>query len=507
MKNIENNLKVFKQNKAITLVALVITIVVMLILAGVAIAAVVDGEGLFSKTRQATETYENATREENDKIQSMINQIDEILKMVDTTPGELAGEGTSDNPYKIESIEDLVAFSNNVNSGITYENEYVELERTLDFLDNNSYDNINTTVFGDINGDGIIEGLKEELTKESGKGFTPIGNTTFGFLGNFNGNLKEIKNLYINVTTDENVYLGLFGSANDICNLGVQGNIYGSTNGNMRAGMLVGTSARDSNSFGLVNIENCYTSGNIIINEVGGDQNLVGGVIGCANYAKISNCYNKSDINVDSKFSSYEGTGGITGFAFYYTSVIIDRCYNEGNINSTHRNIGGIIGKTDGIITNCYNMAESILCNGKTKGYCGVGGIIGRADEVTIYNCYNTSNVSGGNGGKGGIVGAMSGDDSQFYITMSNCYNISNSGNGIVGTTYSEGGTEYSISNVYYLEGGTDDYGEAKTEEQMKSIEFVNLLNSNIQSIEPTEDISLCTWKQDPNTGYPILQF
>ena len=489
--------------------ALVITIVVMLILAGVAIAAVVDGDGLFSKTRQAAETYENATREENDKIQSMINQIDEILEMVDTTPGELAGEGTSDNPYKIESIEDLVAFSNNVNSGITYEKEYVELERTLDFLDNNSYDNINTTVFGDINEDGIIEGLKEELTKESGKGFTPIGNTTFGFLGNFNGNLKEIKNLYINVTTGETVYLGLFGSANDIRNLGGQGNIYGSTNGAIRVGMLVGTSTKDSYSFGpFSNIENCYTSGNIIIDEVGAAQNLVGGIIGCANDIILSNCYNNCDIHVNSqKSASHGATGGIAGYSFQKTGVIIDKCYNEGNISSTQADVGGIIGETYGVITNCYNMAESILCNGKTKGYCGVGGIIGRADEVTIYNCYNTSNVSGGNGGKGGIVGAMSGDDSQFYITMSNCYNISNSGNGIVGTTYSEGGTEYSISNVYYLEGGTDDYGEAKTEEQMKSIEFVNLLNSNIQSIEPTEDISLCTWKQDPNTGYPILQF
>ena len=46
--------------KGITLVALVITVVIMLILAGVAIAAVVDDEGLFSKTREATEIYENA---------------------------------------------------------------------------------------------------------------------------------------------------------------------------------------------------------------------------------------------------------------------------------------------------------------------------------------------------------------------------------------------------------------------------------------------------------------
>ena len=81
-----------EKEKGITLVALVITVVVMLILAGVAIAAVVDGDGLFSKTRQAAETYENAARNEGDTIQSMINQIDEYLGNKNT------GTGDDDNP-------------------------------------------------------------------------------------------------------------------------------------------------------------------------------------------------------------------------------------------------------------------------------------------------------------------------------------------------------------------------------------------------------------------------
>ena len=85
-----------EKEKGITLVALVITVVVMLILAGVAIAAVVDGDGLFSKTRQAAETYENAARNEGDTIQSMINQIDEYLGNKNTGTGD--GDGDDDNP-------------------------------------------------------------------------------------------------------------------------------------------------------------------------------------------------------------------------------------------------------------------------------------------------------------------------------------------------------------------------------------------------------------------------
>ena len=65
-----------KGQKGITLVALVITVVVMLILAGVAIAAVVDGEGLFSKTRDSAEKYEVAGEEENRMLQNLMNYID-----------------------------------------------------------------------------------------------------------------------------------------------------------------------------------------------------------------------------------------------------------------------------------------------------------------------------------------------------------------------------------------------------------------------------------------------
>ena len=77
-----------KSNKGITLVALIITVVVMLILAGVAISAIVDGNGLFSKSRQAVGEYENASRKEADQMQALMNEIDKYLT------GENGGEGT-----------------------------------------------------------------------------------------------------------------------------------------------------------------------------------------------------------------------------------------------------------------------------------------------------------------------------------------------------------------------------------------------------------------------------
>ena len=83
-----DSLENLNKENGITLVALVITVVVMLILAGVAIAAIVDGDGLFNRARQAAESYEEAARNEADQIKTLMNEIDEYLT------GENGGEGT-----------------------------------------------------------------------------------------------------------------------------------------------------------------------------------------------------------------------------------------------------------------------------------------------------------------------------------------------------------------------------------------------------------------------------
>ncbi len=80
--------KQVKREKGITLVALIITVVVMLILAGVAISAVVDGDGLFSKTRQAAEAYENAVDKESYMLENLMGQIDHYIKEEEETPIE-----------------------------------------------------------------------------------------------------------------------------------------------------------------------------------------------------------------------------------------------------------------------------------------------------------------------------------------------------------------------------------------------------------------------------------
>ncbi len=66
-----------KQNKGITLVALVITIIILLILAGISISAL-TGSGLFQKAGDAKNSYEEAERRENSILGEYENYIDNL---------------------------------------------------------------------------------------------------------------------------------------------------------------------------------------------------------------------------------------------------------------------------------------------------------------------------------------------------------------------------------------------------------------------------------------------
>lgn len=58
----------FKKERGITLVALVVTIVVLLILAGVSISLVLGDNGIINKAKDAKTQYENAANYEKDML-------------------------------------------------------------------------------------------------------------------------------------------------------------------------------------------------------------------------------------------------------------------------------------------------------------------------------------------------------------------------------------------------------------------------------------------------------
>ena len=80
--------------KAITLIALVVTIVVLLILAGVSLSLVLGENGLINKAKEGRDKYAEATKNE----QSELNKVDEWLEEnIGGNPGEDLGGGTVEN--------------------------------------------------------------------------------------------------------------------------------------------------------------------------------------------------------------------------------------------------------------------------------------------------------------------------------------------------------------------------------------------------------------------------
>ena len=81
-----------KQEEGITLIALVVTIVVLLILAGVSISLVLNNNGVISKAKDAKNQYAEAQTNEE-------KQLNEVADWISTKVGETTGGGSSDyNP-------------------------------------------------------------------------------------------------------------------------------------------------------------------------------------------------------------------------------------------------------------------------------------------------------------------------------------------------------------------------------------------------------------------------
>ena len=168
-----------------------------------------------------------------------------------------------------------------LSAGKPITNKYIELTRSLNFKSNYSYADSSRIDFGDLNTNGTVESIKEELTKtdEGCIGFTPIGNINMIYY--FDGKNNTIKNIYIHVLKSEkNESVALFRGIGDVKNLRLTGTII---NEGWEAAGIACYARR---------IENCINYAEIIgINFVAGINSFESGVItnidSCVNYGHI----------------------------------------------------------------------------------------------------------------------------------------------------------------------------------------------------------------------------
>ena len=161
----------------------------------------------------------------------------------------------------------------------------------------------------------------------------------------------------------------------------------------------------------------------------------VGGLCG-RNNGTVTNCYNTGSVAGTGDYA-----GGLCG---YNNSGTVTNCYNTGSV-SGNRFVGGLCGDNSGNVTNCYNTGSV------TGNYAYVGGLCG-TNSSPVTNCYNTGSVTGTER-VGGVCGYNYGD------TVTNCYNTgsvtgSNDVGGVCGNNYF--GTVTNCYNTGKVTGSND---------------------------------------------------
>ena len=76
--------KIMNNKKGITLIALVITIVVLLVLAGVAISMITGQEGLFSKANYSAVEYNNKSQNEATQFNGLMDYLNDYKENIIT---------------------------------------------------------------------------------------------------------------------------------------------------------------------------------------------------------------------------------------------------------------------------------------------------------------------------------------------------------------------------------------------------------------------------------------
>jgi uncharacterized repeat protein (TIGR02543 family) len=104
------------------------------------------------------------------------------------------------------------------------------------------------------------------------------------------------------------------------------------------------------------------------------------------------------------------------------------------NFDRGYQEVGGLCGRLNGFMDNCYNAAEVISVS--QYGFSSIGGLCGRL-EGRMENCFNTVDITMSAASVGGICGFIKINENPIsdLPEISRCYNLGN----IVNTTSSGG--------------------------------------------------------------------
>ena len=324
------------RQRGITLIALVITIIVLLILAGVTIAALSGDNGILTRAAESKNRTEEAQEKEGLELAVTSSQMEDVNTLeIDKEKLENAIKQQFGN-NKDFSVTDNKDGSFLVNMNDTQRMYYID--ETGEIIEQSKMLKISTAdelkaFRDDVNSDNTYEGwyvyLTNNITLDVNEEWKPIGeyisltdDKNKAFRGIFDGCGYEIDGIKTNKDATE---LFDFVDNGKIMNLGI------GENNNI---IIVQILANNSK------LVNCYNKADII---VGGYR---GGLVGsCILNSTIQKCYNLGNISIS---DSQEVIGGICGELI--TGSRIYNCFNEGNINVNNTS-SNMIGRNSG---NCW---------------------------------------------------------------------------------------------------------------------------------------------------------
>ncbi len=356
----------------------ILVFMIALLLMTSLILAVAGVEALDRTVTEKNETIEihdwsdlDAVRDNLEADYVLMNDLDEDTDGYD----ELASEEANEEDEFEETLGD---FGEEYENGTRFELSYSPVEELLSVEDHE--DEIKAEIV-DSN-DGIIEIIEDvegrffveyTTTEEIALGWGPIKET---FVGNFDGNEFEIKDLYIDRRHETRI--GLFRDilTAEIKNMNL---IDVKVSGEDRVGGIVGLNRGEiynSSVTGEVNGES-WVGGLAAVN---GGENAAG---------VIDNSYSRANVNGE------DGVGGIVGVNSM--NGWVTNSYATGYVSGEESAVGGIVGSSGGIVKNSY-------ATGDVSGEEDVGGLVGYNWAGTVENSYATGEVTGDEE-VGGLVG------------------------------------------------------------------------------------------------------
>ncbi len=323
---------------------------------------------------------------------------------VTATQEPFYGSGTAEDPYRIETADDLVALAKNSQKE-PYRSAYYKQTEDLDM---------------------------------SGKTMSSIGgvNPIYGFAGIYDGNGKTISNLNVSYLFDavtgeirdltlaesctfKNASVARWLVGGKVINCKNYGSILPTFNGtdwsnNANAGGIVQTAESGAEILG------CENYGKIEIQSDKTNFSRIGGIAASISNAVIRDCHNYGSLNAGKPAENYYGNtgnyaGGIVGrvttAGIYKGNNRIIGCSNRGSVTAGGY-VGGILAEIPNnsacnvLIESCFNTGTLTATNQTEDQH--IGGIVGMGFD-RILNCYHAGTLEAGSttgrSYRGGILG------------------------------------------------------------------------------------------------------